>query len=408
VKNQVVWVVVLINLLAVAAGLGYAVMKPAETRAALTGVPVIVAGPARPPAKASKAPAKSGETAQAPAPEGEAKPAEAKPKVPPKKTDADSKPAATPPAKKGTTPPKKAVPNAVPGLTKSGSGAVDPIVEATYAGPYFERITAQPPPPELYPMRLDRRVFPDDENIEVYLAVQNASGYHWKNAFIVLKAPAQKSGESFRVDEWPIDKVAMVKYRFPKGELESRMKNLRVVSITGDQVETAMTAKLAEAREEAARKFGSGEVVVVGNMEDALADLKLKMPEGVAIPDTLDFSMAGGNAERETALQLVGKVHSAALTVHARAQALVDEVNKTGYLNSMAEGGNGAARIAELRASFRAFEEVGLELATVTAKTMDGEVRKADAPLGMLSDSLSRLRTGLKSQVGALDPKFNF
>src|SRR5690606_5030788 len=85
--------------------------------------------------------------------------------------------------------------------------------------------------------------------------VGNFSGRIWSPAEIVLKSPGFPQSQVFRVDNWRMDEIASLKYRFPRAELERRMEMLRVVEVRGNQRQSARSEQLAMDREAMMQNF---------------------------------------------------------------------------------------------------------------------------------------------------------
>ncbi len=429
-KNNIVWIVLFINLLAVGMGFIYVAARPTEIRGlmnsdvqkTLNTAVANVGGmsPSSSSTRKSSPPPPKANTGEVAAASSDTKSAS---KTPPPRSSApppaSSSKAAPPPPKKGSNSSEESeslIPTRETKLKKEVSH-----VKTVYMGSTSDPITSEPPPPELYPFRIDRRTFPpNSEDIEIEISVQNASGYFWKNVYIVLKSSDHKKAQIFSTEEWRIDEIATLNYRFPKAEIERRLRNLRVVDIRGERLESTLASHVSKIRSEAVKRYGSGESVsasgdtsqasgLLGLWASAASTLRsshakpveetaqqgeieIILPKNMKlIPNEFTVRILDNTPERSHAIELLQRAHEAAYGTQDRILRLVDLINSQSYFEAM--NGQGATLVAEIGESKSEYDKVGIELALLLSRSTDDK-------LNLMQDELNEMT---KTMVGLID-----
>ncbi len=389
-KKNLVWITLFIDLLSVAALCAWIILRPVEVRAVMS-MDGETAG------KFKGALSSSGPIVVADAQEKVAPPpapaVEENPGPPP------SRPAGPPPPR--NTREREELSRKTP-------------VEAKYTGHWTGVIPDEPPAPELYPFRVDRRRFPDDTSIQVELSVQNASGYYWQDATIVMKSPGFPRAVGFEVGKWRIDQVARLTYEFPRSEVGARLELLRVVAVSGKRIESSLASHMGQRRAEMAELYGSGEEIEVGSIDtsietkDAVQSRKFE----IVLPESFDgIRMNAGLRElpdtpdAARAIELLSEASGAADAAVETIQDLVGKINETGYEETMTQGGQ--TLIDQAIESKAAFEKSGIDLALLFSRTEDESVRNLAPALNSMSDDLFLLIDAVERQIRVKDPEFS-
>ena len=420
-KNAL-WSVLFINLLAIGIGFGYIAMEPQKVRDVLSGR----TQPAdlRTLAPKAELPARFGgdKPPKEQASEGTA--------VEPGSSNAASR---RPPARK---PPAR-------GESPAPSARVElPTIRAEYVGPALDPITEDPPAPELYPFRVDRRTFPTPDVVQVEMSLQNQSGYHWKTAYVVLKSTDYPVAEVFKVEEWAIEQVVGVDYKFPRPELYDRLTNLRVIRVSGERRESALADAIGQRREEIVRQMGTKENLTEtrnrnrptgllsvwvgaaaavqggGNRPDAqmvpggmnsgmprTGSLRIQIPEKAIIPDQYDFSVPPTSPERREALELLGRVHTSARRAQTNIVDLADLLNQKSFRAVKTTAGE--QMVAAVSDALREFNEAGIELTLLANRNDDPAIKQMSQELNRMAEQLVTQAEAVETSVRLIDPEFS-
>jgi Ca-activated chloride channel homolog len=118
--------------------------------------------------------------------------------------------------------------------------AVSPSQVARTVGELTPKAEWQTPPAHLYPFRVEVVDTLNETEMNVKLTIQNLSGIYWETAYIALAAPGYEKAIQFEVKDWNPEDIAILNYKFPIKERKERIANLRVVSVTGEQRESAL------------------------------------------------------------------------------------------------------------------------------------------------------------------------
>jgi hypothetical protein len=413
VNSNLAWLVIFLNLLALGAGLTYVALKPAEVKAVL----VVLAEEAREQNKnqgASRSAPRSspGEVAQA-SPRGNSP----TPDRPPTQPEGAPTPAA------GAPPPRSAV-------TAASENQLRPTIEAEFMGPSTSPVRGEQPSPHLYPFRPVRRTFPDDEHVDVEFLIGNFSGRIWNPAEVVLKAPGYPQAQVFRLENWRLDEIASLKYRFPKAELERRVGLLRVVEVRGTQRQSARGEQVAMDREALMQNFTEQVGADQGLMRLFAGAMGAQVPAPNSAPeqgtvttpvlknDKLEVFLPGTpvlssnpTSTLELSTEARGEIASkwnevmnAARTISARCEEIAVRVGTEGYEVTMREGGKEA--LLEIMAAKAKYDETGLDLALAVGRSNDPAVKELQAPLDAVSTEILNVMTALQTQLQTLDRTF--
>lgn len=393
-KANVLWAVLLINLLSLTGAGAYVAMRTPELRGFLefrSGAP----GP-KPKASATKASATK-TTSKMVASSGDSVPPPREVLPPPRATD---------------------------------SGAEDelmPTVEARPLGPSTAPVTEDAPPPQLYPFAARRRTFPDDKTVEVEFLIQNVSQRFWAPANVVFRSPGYPRNEVFRIDRWRLNEIALVRYRFPKSELENRLKLLRIVAVTGETIDTPIGEEGAAQRVNLLRRLTAsqgGDRGLMAIMEGASA--ALNGPDGKPDPnasgpamDTLQLTVVGFDGfsndwkppfeattdERREAARLLTETHATARRIKDDLEVLAKALGEEGYQKAIAgEGGQAVVRVNDAK---RQFEEQATKANLALSRSRDQDIRKAQADLDRWADSVVSSLESATTQVRIVDSRFS-
>lgn len=320
-------------------------------------------------------------------------------------------------------PPREALPP-----TRAEAAAEEDLVhtvEARQLGPSTAPIKDEPPPTMLYPFQPIRRTFPDERNIEVEFLIQNKSQRFWSPANVAMRSPGFPRSEVFRIEKWRFDEIALIRYRFPKAELESRLKELRVVAVTGETIDTPGGSQSADARVNMLRSLSAsrggdrGLMAIMQGASAAMAgdkDLAAENPDlvldGITVtvqgfdgfPATWEPAFEASTPERQELARQMGESHALALTIKDDLQALAKMLGEQGYRRTIA--GEGAQIVVRVNESRRKFEEVVTKANLALSRTRDAELRKAQPELDRWVDAVVQGLEGVSAQVKLVDPKF--
>lgn len=411
VNSNLAWFVVLLNLAAVAAGLTYVALKPAEVKAVMA---VMSDDGER---------AKENRIVTPPARERGTQERATRTTAPPREVAVnDAKPADAPPPRVQDAPPPR-----VP--TDDDATSLKATTEAVYVGPSTSPVRGEQPPPFLYPFRPVRRTFPEEGMVEVEFLVGNYSGRIWSPAEVVLKSPGYPQSHVFRVDNWRMDEIALLKYRFPRAELERRMELLRIVEVRGTERQSARTEQLAMDRQAIMQNFtqqvgadqglmrliagamgapvtsatnGAGQTHATAPGSDKL---EVFLP---AAPSVLEAGPAEFELTDDSRREIAAKwdqVRSAAQTIVASADRIAILVGTDGYEAAMAgEGKEATMAIMDAR---KTYDEMGLDLALAVGRSNDPAVKPIQSSLDAMSREIVNVTTALQEQLQTLDRTFS-
>lgn len=380
------WTLVLFNLLCLAGGFTYVILKPAEVRGALFGGGGVLE------TTASTSPL-SGLSrrggALTGAAEGGAESAEA-----------------------GTPPPRRRPPK-----LRAGDLPTDTKVdtEAAFVGPVYELPRGTPPAPELYPFDVTRRMLPEAELIEVELVVLNRSGNFWKPAYVTFRSRLYPAGQMFKVESWGIDKTARFLYRFPKTELESRMDNLRIVNVEGEKQNALLLAELAKRREEAFAGSSEEHLALQTMYQDAAGagdmlaqrrkqPIEILLPEE-RVPGRLNSTLTGETEAQREAKELLNQAHRAALGAQEGIVALANSFKESGYEGTMNEVGQ--ETLERVKRDMAVFDSASIELTFLGSRTRDAQITRQEQTLAEFAEALVNLAGAVESKVRTVEPEFN-
>jgi hypothetical protein len=275
-----------------------------------------------------------------------------------------------------------------------------------------------------------RRTFPDDETVEVEFLVGNFSGRIWNPAEVVLKAPGYPQAQVFRLENWRLDEIASLKYRFPKAELDRRVGLLRVVEVRGTQRQSARGEQVAMDRAALMQNFTEQVGADQGLMRLFAGAMGAQVPTAtpaaepgtVTTPvlknDKLEVFLPGTpvlsatpaisfdlntDARLEIAAQW-NEILTAARTISARCEEIAVRVGTDGYEVAMRDGGKEA--LLEIMAAKAKYDETGLDLALAVGRSNDPAVKELQVPLDAVSGEILNVMTALQSQLQTLDRTF--
>ncbi|MDK2973137.1 MAG: hypothetical protein PWP23_2892 [Candidatus Sumerlaeota bacterium] len=402
-KKNILWTILLFNLLAAGAFLAYVGMNPVEFRAIAPRMGEVIAFGTADAASKINVPAamKSGAgTSQ--------------------KKDAEGN---KPPAKR---PPRKGEEGGFPESDL-------PVAEARFAGPLSFPLSEQPPPLALYPFGVEKRTYPSADEMEVTILMRNFSGYYWEKANVVFKsADPSVVAQVFEVEDWTIDGYARFKYRFPKAELKPRMNKLRVRAIYGERSETMQSKMLNEERmallgnlsdnpgafyEAIGVADGKGGVLGVWAKATSVLQGDGSAPSGpaefaIAIPDTHTRiasipapELEASTEERQQVLDRYNQFVAKASDLESQVYDLLEAVNKEGKDALASE--DGQERIAAIIDSKEALDEIGLDLSLLIGRSSDSGLKVLSPGIGAVSESILELIETATAQLRYLDPAFS-
>jgi hypothetical protein len=389
VKNNILWTILLLNLLAIGAFLAYVGFNPVEFRAIAPRMGEVLA---------AEAAGKIEAVAQVrPTPAASETPAGEEPRRPP---------ARRPPARTGDS-------------ELEGEGVK--VVTARYIGPLSHPLEEEPPPMALYPFGVERRTYPSPSEIEVLIRMRNLSGFYWEKATVVFRsADPAIVPQVFEVEDWSLDGYARFAYRFPREQLEARMKMLRVRAIYGEKADTYQSRALHQERlallermgddPEAQQRFYDA-IGVTDGMEGTeagrrSAEFMLTIPDRVRIADIPRPTVSADSDDRRAALALYNDFRTHAEGLEAELYRFIDIINTQGPA-TLAEGA-GAEQLEAIRAQKEAFDKLGLDLLLSVSRSQDQQVRTLRAASESVSSSLILLLDAATKQIRYLDPTFSF
>jgi hypothetical protein len=407
----------------------YAIVFPGEARAMLRGDsrtqprPAVVqtgnTAPARPARGAAEKPAPRGANLEAPETREVAQ--------------ADPKPAPTP-TRKTTPPPRKQAP---PKRDDTKQTQTRALRRATPAGSIELASSTQAPQPELYPFTPERRTTPTKGLLRIELRMKNNSGIYWENATIALSTPARKDALLYRIDGWRDQEEIMIDYAFPEAELESRLTQLRVVSVTGSQARAALADIFNEQRQEFAMAAGRQDQTEIPRTGDRIAApgilgllasarapfarqpaavasyddvarsrrLQIEFPAEHAVVSVDPEGLPAGTKERDAATKLFLESTSKAVAIQEDLKGFIALLRELPYEEAMAT--QGPEKISRIRHSLHEFTAGAVNLSVLADANDDSQIKRLQARLLEYSDRISRQVTSIEVQVRRHDPKFS-
>lgn len=279
--------------------------------------------------------------------------------------------------------------------------SIQPKRMARKVGPVEEFPNIESPRPELYPFTIIRRTYPDSRSISVELAMKNASGQHWKNAYITLRSPAMRAGYLFEVVDWKIDEIIGVEYTFPRSEVQDRIKNLHVSGVSGNERKSALADMLSTNRKQVldqtelirpGRRDGDileapGLISYLGRFQQPFTGIKVlpihmkaaeaeevsvSIPENLMLPEVVDIPLRETSEERREVARLAENFHKYGYDV----QKTVDEVVAGISAEDPEVMSGNSPLLARLRDQIAVFDAAGIQLAEVVQRSKDKDVRR--------------------------------
>lgn len=301
-----------------------------------------------------------------------------------------------------------------------------------YVGPVTQPGSSEAPLPELYPFSVNRRTYPDEKSITVEVAVKNASGVQWKTAYVAFRAPKSKSTHLFEIRDWQIDETVGFDYSFPRTEVQDRLTDLRIVSVSGEKRQSALADRLQQSRRRfveianasnASKRRARGETLAAGGLLGALgrmqspvtgisiqtAELRtlsakpvtIQIPEEYRVPGVLALGLRETSDERKAVSDLAQKFHVSALAIQDSIDSLGRSLQSQPYDRAANSG-----PVGTIRENIKAFNAIGVELATKIQTSTDQEVRKVNTLVLDYSRRVSGQVESVESQVKSSDPGF--
>ncbi len=304
-------------------------------------------------------------------------------------------------------------------------------------GPEAEPQTHMAPLPQLYPFSVARRTYPTADTINVEIAIQNSSGIHWRTAYVTFQSAEIQEGYRFEINDWKLDEVVGLDYTFPRGETRERLRGLRVVSVTGDRRESALAERVTQTRRQRLevaeissprtyrRRDGDvlaapGLLAVLANTQSAVTGLEIRpegrrspaayplqiaLPEEHLIEEDLVLALRETSEERKRAVEAARGFHSSGLAVQEDIRAFSDVLAQAPFREAMDQHG-GRDALASLEERLAAFNQHGVELATLTATSRDREISALTEMARNLSRDVVRQVETVEQQVRRADPSF--
>lgn len=434
--KKILQLIALIILLTIGGGATFAIAFPGDAKAHLrTGARALLA-----PKKSEEPPPRRVAAAKSPADADDSKQGNNSPKAGPPPRGS-SKPSASPPRR----PPSRSEVEARQRLDAvRGKEVVEPTRRALMLGPSPDPITTDPPPPQLYPFSVARRVFPTSDMIRVELNIKNASGIFWSTAYIAMRSQDSSKNIVFRIDDWRIDEVIGLDYTFPKDELESRLSGLRVARVSGIKRESALSEIVGDMRAsfaggktsaQAARNrtnssssddantyasvkvpgllgvINSVRAPLIGmNVEITASDaamtsqIPLALPMELMLPEVIDVGLLADTPMRSQAIVHFDSAIKEARSVQASLIELITVLSTKAYRDAN-EKEIPAIR-ASIRKSLDKYNKESIDLAVLSKSARDPKISEAETMLTGVADRVVKQVASLEKQIRRLDPKF--
>jgi len=305
-----------------------------------------------------------------------------------------------------------------------------------YIGPTERAPLHSAPLPEMYPFTVLRRTFPDARRMTVELAVRNSSGVQWRTAYVVIRSTGYEVPQQFEINDWQIDEIVGLDYTFPREEADRRLQELRIVSVSGDQRESALADIFSQSRRKwmevssnsrntkpVARHGDSlsapGMLALVGRLQQPTTgiavqmtqqsspeDLRLliKVPPALLLSREPEANVRETSEERLAASRLLMRFHESGLAAEKALQEFVEALNQQSFRQAMS--GEGGRALAEARRKLKEFNDLGVELATMIQRSKDAEVKKANTVLKDHSAKILGQIEEIQNQVRRVDAHF--
>jgi hypothetical protein len=290
------------------------------------------------------------------------------------------------------------------------------------------------PPAALYPFTINRRTFPDATSISVEIAIKNLSGTHWETGYVTLRSPRTNDAALFQIDEWRIDEVVGLPYVFPRGELEARIRDLRVVAVSGKERQSALSRRLTDSRREVLastetlgkRRRASGDAlrapgllailggiqtpytgvqIIEADLKPAQAQtIKLQIPEEELLPITLGVNIRQTSEERKNIAELAQKYHDIALEAQEIIGKIAGEVNGKPAGEAMAQPS--LQMVPDLRNHMKELHNLGVEISRQSLRSQDTEIQRLKEVVLEHARKLNLQVLRIEAALQSVDPSF--
>ncbi|CAN5259788.1 hypothetical protein BH09SUM1_BH09SUM1_25060 [soil metagenome] len=341
----------------------------------------------------------------------------------------------------GRRPPRRAdMPAAVVETDVKDSTAtktVSSMRKGRYIGAADGESFMSPPPAELYPFRVTKTTYPDADTINVEITISNASGSQWKTAYVLFRSSKYPVSQQFEIADWQIDESIALNYSFPVTQVQDRILDLRVVSVSGDKRQSALADRLSQSRRryidltnstrEASAMPRAGDKLTAPGLLAVLASLQspitgigiepaelrtvaetkaitVKISADKMISDDYPSEVRETSQERQAAAQLASKYHAAGVEAQLALNEFVDNLGRKPYQEAMA--GEAGQALETLRTKLKAFNDLGAELALVVQRSSDSEIKKAGNVLNSDSAKLVAQMDEIEKTVRRIDQHF--
>ncbi len=295
--------------------------------------------------------------------------------------------------------------------------------------------TLEPPLPELYPFSINKRTYPDAQSMNVEVVIKNASGTHWKTAYVTLRAPAAPHAFMFEISEWQIDEVVALNYIFPRTKMEDYIRGLRVVNVSGDKRSSALAERLTESRRKiietntglkrrGPRTRGGvlqapGLLGLMGSFQEPFTGidvirvskkpvqpriLEITIPESLYLPLALTVSLRETSEERQEAARVVREFHDAGIEAQNSLHELASHYSEKTTTEAFDD--KGEAILTSVRDNLDDFNEKGLTLAERALRSKDQEIRDMNNLVTDYSKSILSQIKFIEEKVQLVDPRF--
>ena len=353
-----------------------------------------------------------------------------------------AEPARRPPPRTGTTTPAKpagGMPPKAEGSNEKPATLDDSFKisrKARYVGPLKERVGVKAPPPELYPMTVSSRTFPDANSMTVVLAVQNLSGIQWKTAYVSFRSPKHNMPYQFVIEDWQLDEVIGFEYTFPKNDVEERLTDLRIAGINGDQRESALAEIISQSRRkvveanaadrgvDSRRRTGDslsapGLLGAVGELQEPMTGInvtssfreareekpiEITIPAEALVPAVIPATIRETSQERKEAADMAIAFHTTGLKVQNSIAAFTASLKETIYAEAMK--GQAAKDLEVVRGALKEFNSKGIALATTIQKTPDSEIKRLSGTQKLLSGRVMTQVELVENEIRRQDSNF--
>lgn len=270
------------------------------------------------------------------------------------------------------------------------------IVETRFVGPLRDRLRVAPPPEDFYPFRVERRTYPNDDEMEVEILVLNRSGRLWRNATIVIGGEGRAHPpQIFEIDNWRMEGRARLRYRFPRDEVEERLRLLRVLAVRGEAIASPLL-QTARPMDESAPTPRPG-----AEADDRIAisfEGTAEVPAMLDLPEATDETLEALLADVQTA-------HGHALEVQERLNRIALQINEHGARAATATE-TFSEEASALLGAREAFDSSVIALSVRLARSGDPGVRDLQDSLRGMSEALFSRLDAFERQVRGALPDF--